>query len=129
MASPQPKYRPSLTLPQMQCILGLCLNAPDPNNPEIKKITNVLRPMIYKASEGITQPAFISMPKQSLDDSLGFSATPSEDPNKLLWELYQKGIKMNDEKMMDALGYAFTNDLLTPEQEEQYTQRLMNSQP
>lgn len=121
----EPKYRPSLTASEMSHIIHLIDNSP--YNPISARIKKVLKPMIFKAGEGITQPAFVSVPKKELDDSLGFSSSPSDDPNKSLWELHCKGIKLSEGQEMDALGYAFTNDLLTPEQEQEYTHKLMNS--
>lgn len=125
--SAQPKYRPSLTLTQIQSIVNhLPIDAP-----EHKSITRILKGMIYKASEGIVQPAFVTVPKASLDQSLGFessSSSSTNNPGESLWKLYCDGITLSEKQILDALGYAFTHDLLTPEQEFQYTQMLLDSQ-
>ena len=123
--SAQPKYRPSLTLSQLQSIVDhLPIDAP-----EHRSILRIIKGMIYKASEGIVQPAFVTVPKASLDQSLGFeTSTSTNDPGESLWKLYCDGTTLSEKQILDAMGYAFTHDLLTPEQESQYTQMLLDSQ-
>lgn len=120
----QPKYRPSLTAVQMQHIIHLIDNSG--YNPISVGIKKVLQPLIYKASEGIIQPAFVTAPKQSIEDSLGFSTRISEG-EKSLYQLWREGVKLSEGQIETAMGYGFNNDLLTEEECDRYTQLLMKS--
>lgn len=123
--SAQPKYRPSLTLPMMQRLLNL-IERDSCNGVTIDKdIIRILKPMIFKANEGVIQPAFVSSPKVSLEDNLGFGRISGEDTEKSLYDLWRQGIKLSETQIEIAMGYGFNNSLLSDEEMDQYTQMLM----
>lgn len=121
----QPKYRPSLTLSQMQRIVSLL-------NPtlydEDRIIQRILRTLILKAEENLVSPSHVAVPKKELEDSLGLSQY-SNVVGEELWKHYRNGLPLSPKQRLDALGYAFNNDLLTPQEESQYTQLLLENPP
>lgn len=68
---PQNKYRPVLTLPELEHLCTILASAPahDMNAP----LLNKLRLLAFKGAAGITAPAYMAAPRESLEDKLGFA--------------------------------------------------------
>lgn len=127
----QPKYRPSLSLPQIESIIQNLA----PSAPYYGTIVRTLRNLSLKAESNMIQPAFVKVERQSTEDSLGLgtteaeSVTDREDAGQRLWELHENGITLNPSQKLTAFTYAFNNDLLTAEQESVYTIMVMSTSP
>ncbi len=91
------KYRPYLTLPQIEYIL---MRIADHQDPEAIQIRLALQPLLFKASVGAVKGSYQPTPRKDLKDKLGFT--------------YQ-----------DEREAKYLNGEMTPEEEAEYEASLM----
>lgn len=123
MSSAQTKYRPSLSLTEIQTIIS-SLHQTGGNATLIRKLDTFIK----KASIGITAPSHVtySAPKQSLEDSLGFGSdsTSSNQSNESIDSLYtiwqNSPSALSPTQLATVNHYRYINDLMSPEEESKY---------
>lgn len=115
----QPKFRPSLSLAEIQYIVGLIKSSP-PSTIGIS-LTRSLERMILKAKYGIVGPSHVSI-QESIEQELGFS--PKESSDELLQELMliydSTPSALSDKQISEIKRYRYLNDMMTPEEEASY---------
>lgn len=113
----QTKFRPSLTLDEINTIVFL-LNA----NGEAK-LAKKLNTFILKAQIGITAPSHVTIPKQSLEDSLGFGSE-TISTNQTIEQLYTiwqtSPASLSQSQLAQVSHYRYINDLMSPEEESKH---------
>lgn len=116
----EPKYRPSLTLPQLKYLLTV-LTASNPNQLFLdlhNSVLAILRTLEFKASVGIAAPAYTAAPKETAEQKLGFSPAITKE------QAYQKSLEYPQlctaSERQQARLYRYENDLMTPEEEEAF---------
>lgn len=124
--NPEIKYRPSLTVSEIETILeGLEYH---PSNPasEISVLKSKLNVFVKKATHGITKPAHVAVGKESIESSFGFS---SDTRIKTLYEFWRNPahtLPFSPAQLELIWEYAFQNDLLSPEESEMYSNYLIS---
>lgn len=112
----QTKFRPSLTLDEINTIV-LLLNA----NGE-SKLAKKLNTFILKAQIGITAPSHVTIPKQSLEDSLGFGdpieTNASAEQLYTIWQTSPSSLSQS--QLAQVSHYRYINDLMSPEEESKH---------
>lgn len=84
-----PKFRPYLSLPELELLISLCTDAlcavPNPNLERINAIKSAARALMktkIAADVGIQSPAYTTNPVLSLNEKLGFgTSAPVEIPD------------------------------------------------
>lgn len=113
----QTKFRPSLTLDEINTIVFL-LNA----NGEAK-LAKKLNTFILKAQIGITAPSHVTIPKQSLEDSLGFGES-TQATNQTIEQLYTiwqtSPSSLSQSQLAQVSHYRYINDLMSSEEEAKH---------
>lgn len=115
----QTKFRPSLTLDEINTIVFL-LNA----NGE-SKLAKKLNTFLLKAQIGITSPSHVTIPKQSLEDSLGFGeSNQSSSSNQTIEQLYtiwqSSPASLSQSQLAQVSHYRYINDLMSSEEEAKH---------
>lgn len=109
------KFRPSLTLEQIEYILALRGNDPIMEH-EIKRS---LEPFKRKADAGIISPSHISTGRTSMADSLGF--TFKEDTVEALLEAWKLSpTTLSASQLAKVQHHRYISDMMTPEEESAY---------
>lgn len=118
MSNIQTKFRPSLTLDEINTIISAL--QPTGNNQLIRKLDLFVR----KASIGITSPSHVTIPKQSLADSLGFGSESNQSSNAIhqtieqLYTIWQTSpSSLSQSQLAQVSHYRYVNDMMTPEEE------------
>lgn len=113
----QTKFRPSLTIDEINTIVFL-LNA----NGEAK-LAKKLNTFILKAQIGITAPSHVTIPKQSLEDSLGFGES-NQSTNQTIEQLYTiwqtSPTSLSQSQLAQVSHYRYINDLMSSEEEAKH---------
>ncbi len=127
-----PTYRLTLTSSQITYLTTLCKSSPSRESIEILKKLEVYG---FKISNGITKPAYIASPPQSLEDKLGFSesSTIAEEVTNTvallgLWEeskqLYHRWLEspstLSAKEIGMVMDYKYGEGLMTPGEKERY---------
>ena len=117
MSTAQAKFRPSLTLDEINRILSLLDPAAD------RAIITQLNKFRLKAIHGIATPSHVVVPRQSLEDSLGFgssTAATEQSAEQLytIWLDHPQTLSQN--QLVKVHHYRYTNDLMSPEEESNY---------
>lgn len=114
----QTKFRPSLTLDEINTIISAL--QPTGNNQLIRKLNT----FTLKAQIGITAPSHVTIPKQSLEDSLGFGYGSSNAIHQTAEQLYTiwqtSPSSLSQSQLVQVSHYRYTNDLMSPEEESNY---------
>lgn len=117
--TPAIKFRPSLTLSEIQFILSLIHPT---SNPELRRKLEVFT---LKAEHGITKPAHVVAGVKSLEESLGFS-TASSTNGKMMYEIWLKyPNSLTPQQLADVQDYRFMNSLMTEEESAEYETKLL----
>lgn len=117
--TPAIKFRPSLTLSEIQFILSLI---PPTSNPELRRKLEVFT---LKAEHGITKPAHVVAGVKSLEESLGFS-TASSTNGKMMYDIWLKyPNSLTPQQLADVQDYRFLNSLMTEEESAEYETKLL----
>ena len=121
MSNIQTKFRPSLTLDEINTIISALQSTGE------SKLVRKLHTFTFKAQIGITSPSHVTVPKQSLEDSLGFgtsqssSSTNQGQTGEQLYEIWKTSPSSLSSSQLDKVHhYRYTNDLMTPEEESNY---------
>ncbi len=118
------KFRLSLDLAQLNyCIKVLESNDSDPVMSD--SCLRILRKTLLKATVGLLTPHYAA---ESLEEKLGIIPAASSSSKQAAYEKlakYGAAVCTPEERKL-ALDYMFENDLMTPEQEEQYAANLMS---
>lgn len=121
------KYRPVLTQDQILHILSLCRK--DMSDASINLIS-VIAPFEYKIRNQAIKPAYNPTGRESLADMMGLSPTPpipsikqshSNDPKALyaVW-LNDPTFPFTPSDLKIIKEYRYVNDLMTPEEEQEF---------
>lgn len=110
------KYRPSLTLDEIQFILTHPHIAVQP------ELASKLHTFILKAQHGITKPSHLVLGKQSLESTLGFA---SEDHTiETLLDAWQSNPSiLSQSQIAKVQHYRYTHDLMSPSEESAYEEQ------
>ena len=111
------KYRPSLSLSDMQFIYDILLT--QPASPQQQTILASFHKLILKAKHGITAPSHVATGSPSIEASLGFS---SEDHTiETLLDAWNSNPSILSQSQIEKIQhYRYTNDLMSPSEEAQY---------
>lgn len=112
------KFRPSLTLEQIEYILSLRGNDPIIEH-EIKKS---LEPFKRKADAGIISPSHISTGRVSLGDSLGFTQIEDCGVESLLEIWKTTPAALSPKQLEKVTHHRYINDMMDAEEEAKYEQ-------
>lgn len=111
--SPLIKFRPSLTLPEIQTILQFLPPAAI-HNPLRRK----LEVFTLKAQHGITNPSHVAIGQQSIESRLGLTEDARIDT---LLAVYQTNPSiLSRDQLTRVQFHRFQNDMMTPEEELAY---------
>lgn len=119
------KFRPYLTIPEMDVILGALKSTPD-NIPV--SLIRYLEGYIYKAKSGISSANYTARPRETLQSKLGFSDSTTTILTRNLSDLklaaYQKWqnnpASCNPAELARVQMYRYENDLMDIEEEKRY---------
>lgn len=118
--TPAIKFRPSLTLSEIQFILSLI---PPTSNPELRRKLEVFT---LKAEHGITKPAHVVAGVKSLEESLGFTSSASSANAKMMYEIWLKyPNSLTPQQLADVQDYRFMNSLMSEEESAEYETKLL----
>ncbi len=128
-----PTYRLTLTSSQITYLTTLCKSSPSRESIEILKKLEVYG---FKISNGITKPAYIAAPVQSLEEKLGFSPDPTMTIGEVVstlnvlsqWEesksLYHRWLEspssLSSREIGMVMDYKYGEGLMTPAEKEKY---------
>ena len=116
------KFRPSLTLEEIQTIL---LHLPE--IPEHLSIINKLNIFVLKARHGITQPSHLATGKQSIESQLGFSS--QDHTIETLLDAWNSNPSiLSQAQILRIQHHRYTHDMMSPSEEYQYEQLVENTQ-
>jgi len=119
----EPKYRPSLAANEIHYIISLC--EADKTQPAMAhELLAKLKLFVAKMKLGIVNPAFSSSSQVhiTLEDQLGFVDPAAK--RKAAYEKWKVDPYLcNKQEFAMAETYRYENDLMTPEEEEDYEAR------
>lgn len=130
MPKPTQKFRPYLTQSQILRILELCAKEPS-DDPLIRSIKQTLGVFKFKINEGITDPAYVSSPRQTIEEKLGFSHGELSlyDPVAARKEAYEKycfdPANCTEKEIALAFTYKYEQGLMTDEERNEYETRML----
>ena len=116
------KYRPALSAAEIQYLIDLCNLDSRPATAEMGfNIASRLKIFALKVNLGLTGAAFVSTPRQSLDQKLGL-----DSPEERRFAAYCKW-QLNPafcmpSELKDVADYRYSNGLMTPEEEKNHEQ-------
>jgi hypothetical protein len=121
------KYRPYLTLEQLNYLYFLLSNPPQDvtkidTHIELRQNFKLLQ---FKANEGLTNPSYMSNPKVDLETSIGITL---EEKRLAAWEKYStadntaKLADLTDQEIAYAEVYMYENNLMRTDEEVYYEQ-------
>ena len=111
------KYRPSLSLSDMQFIYDALLV--QPASPQQQAILASFNKLLLKAKHGITTPSHVATGSPTIEASLGFS---SEDHSieTLLDAWASNPSILSAAQIARIQHHRYTNDMMTPDEESSY---------
>ncbi len=113
------KFRPSLTLPEIEHIVELLRKHGHHENSEPLHKLNLF---ILKARHGITAPSHAVIGQQSLEAKLGLA---EDDRIETLLQVNNSTPKILSPSQLERVQfYRFQNNLMTSEEEDQYLAQL-----
>lgn len=117
----QPKYRISLTLPQINYLISLCEKDTIPDIDLIK----VFKLLVFKATEGLTNPAFLSVPRVSLETKLELESLTLEEHRLRSYLKWQGNpAACSSQEIREAHMHRYLNDMMTEQEEQEYLEDL-----
>lgn len=120
------KFRPSLTAGQIEHIIHI-LSTTGENSPLNQSCLKSLRMFSLKAQHGIVSPSHLALGRESLESSLGFSAEPVTTTD-LLYQVWQTHpTTLTPAQLQQVQSYRYQNNLMSPEEEQEYDMKLLNS--
>lgn len=124
--NPNLKFRPSLTAGQIEHIIHILSTAGE-NSPLNQSCLKSLRMFSLKAQHGIVSPSHLSLGRESLESSLGFSHTKTTTV-ELLYQVWQTHpTTLTPAQLQQVQSYRYQNNLMSPEEEQDYDMKLLNS--
>lgn len=123
-------FRPYLTQDEISHIISLTQR--DISNPLSLSIYKKCKALTIKISEQIVAPAY-TIKRTSLEESLGFSEELAQNVGALVEEMYKiwcdppKRATLTLSELLLVAEYRYTNDLMTPEEEEAYETNLLSN--
>lgn len=126
MASKEPKYRISLTLPQIRYLVSVAqLDTTEAMQRLRDSTISTLKLSLTKAELGITAPAFVASEKQSLEEKLGLIDPASR--REIAYKKWSNNPSLcTSQEIADAQLYRYENDMMTPDEENEYEQATFN---
>lgn len=140
MSKQTKSYRPSLDADTIKYLSQLATREFATNNhPLALKAIGKLAPFVAKIKAGAVKPSHTYTPKQDIMEQLGevssevtHSEATHSDPatQEEAYKLWREAITYNDfslltpETIAQAKDYAYLNDLLTTEEEEEYERSI-----
>lgn len=119
------KFRPSLTLPQIKYLISALTTATPHHRFQALHDSTlaILRTLDFKASEGITTPAYTAAPRETTEEKLGL-----QDPAEIKRAAYEKFLQHPElcsaKELRLAATHRYENDLMSPEEEEEFENDL-----
>ena len=113
------KYRPSLTIGEIQFVLS-SINWSD--NPEHSQLLRKLEVFTLKATHGITQASHVVVGKQSIESKLGFEADTTAEKLLEHWKINPS--RLSKTQLAVVNQHRYLNDMMTPEEEANYESQL-----
>lgn len=118
----QNKFRPALTEPEIRYLISKC----DTEQNELLKSTAAtisarFKVFLVKAEVGLVSPAFASVGRQSVEQRLGLDVENYSEVCYQKWKMHPE--LCSESQIKTAELYAYENDLMTPEQEQEYEAR------
>jgi len=118
------KYRPYLTLEQLNYLYFLLSNPPQDvtkldTHIELRQNFKLLQ---FKANEGLTNPSYMSNPKVDLETSIGITL---EEKRLAAYEKYMGPLdhsELTDQEIAYAEVYMYENNLMRTDEEAYYEQ-------
>lgn len=109
------KYRPSLTLDEIQFLLT---HPAIHSNPALKRKLEVFT---LKAEHGITKPSHVAVGRTSLEESLGFNSPSSDTQIGILLDIYHATPQLlSPTQLAKVQHHRYLNDMMTPSEEKEY---------
>ena len=126
--NPNLKFRPSLTAGQIEHIMHILSTAGE-NSPLNQSCLKSLRMFSLKAQHGIVSPSHLSLGRESLESSLGFSTSHTQVTTvELLYKVWQSHPStLTPSQLQQVQSYRYQNNLMSPEEEQDYDMKLLNS--
>jgi hypothetical protein len=119
------KYRPSLSLPEIELIILAIGQLPATvSGAAGHSVIQKLKLLTFKADTGITQPAWTAKPRESIESKLGFSNETAPTPAQLrqaaylLWQ--SNPAACSEVELERARHYKYDNNMLTDSEREEY---------
>lgn len=118
----QAKYRLALSLQELEH-LHHRLHSQEPVQVTEIEINKLLRAKVHiaivKASEGITKPAFESLPRLSTSEKLG-SPLSANERRRLAYDALVRGEELSPQALTSATQYRYDNGLMSEAESDQY---------
>ena len=120
------KYRPSLTLQQIQYILHVSSLDTSIETEDIRiSLTQQLKLLTFKASIGATAPSYVSPPKISLEDKLGIGLSAAEK-RELAYRKYSSNPALcTAQEREQALTYMYDNNMMIESEAAAFEKEFM----
>lgn len=121
--SMQEKYRPSLTAQEIQYIIDRCdSDQRDETTGMSVALSSKLQIFALKMKLGLTTSAYVAAPKQSMEEKLGLEDGPAK--RLAAYSKYSKLPSLcTPQEVALAQTYQYENNMMTPEQENEYENR------
>lgn len=121
------KFRPSLTAGQIEHIIHILSTAGE-NSPLNQSCLKALRMFSLKAQHGIVSPSHLALGRESLESSLGFTTSEPVTTVELLYQVWQTHPSpLTPAQLQQVQSYRYQNNLMSPEEEQDYDMKLLNS--
>lgn len=121
------KFRPSLTAGQIEHIIHILSTAGE-NSPLNQSCLKSLRMFSLKAQHGIVSPSHLALGRESLESSLGFTTSEPVTTVELLYKVWQSHpTTLTSAQLQQVQSYRYQNNLMSPEEEQEYDMKLLNS--
>lgn len=125
--NPNLKFRPSLTAGQIEHIIHILSTAGE-NSPLNQSTLRALRMFSLKAQHGIVSPSHLALGRESLESSLGFTQDAPVTTVELLYRVWQTHpTTLTPAQLQQVQSYRYQNNLMSPEEEQDYDMKLLNS--
>lgn len=119
------KFRPSLTAGQIEHIIHILSTAGE-NSPLNQSCLKSLRMFSLKAQHGIVSPSHLSLGRESLESSLGFTTSEPVTTVELLYKVWQTHpTTLTPAQLQQVQSYRYQNNLMSPEEEQDYDMKIL----
>ena len=121
------KFRPSLTAGQIEHIIHILSTAGE-NSPLNQSCLKSLRMFSLKAQHGIISPSHLSLGRESLESSLGFTTSEPVTTTtvELLYRVWQSHpTTLTPSQLQQVQSYRYQNNLMSPEEEQEYDMKIL----